>query len=91
MENLEVEQCGVVINPAIPWLGCSSDGILAKENVPVGCIEIKCPYSKKGIAIANAVKDKSYFLQSSCEGIQLKRRHEYYFPCQGFVNILKLP
>ena len=91
LENLEVEQCGLVINPAIPWLGCSPDGILAKENVPVGCIEVKCPYSKRGIAIAKAVKDKSFFLQPSGEAIQLKRRHAYYFQCQGLVNILNLP
>ena len=48
LDNLEVDQCGLVINPAIPWLGCSPDGIVAKENVPVGCIEVKCPYSQRG-------------------------------------------
>ena len=91
LENLQVEQCGLVINPAIPWLGCSPDGILAQENVPVGCIEVKCPYSKRGITIENAVKDKSFFLQPFGKGIQLKRRHAYYFQCQGLVNILNLP
>ena len=91
LENLEVEHCGSVINPAISWLGCSPDGILAKENVPVGCTEVKCPYSKRGITIENAVKDKSSLLQSFGEGIQLKRRHAYYFQFQGLVNILNLP
>ena len=49
------------------------------------------PYSKRGITIENAVKDKSFFLQPFSKGIQLKRRHAYHFQCQGLVNILNLP
>ena len=49
------------------------------------------PLFTKGKAIAKAVKDKSFFLQPSGEGIQLRRRHTYYFQCQGLVNILNLP
>ena len=43
-----------------------------------------------GITIENAVKDKS-FLQPFGKGIELKRRHAYYFQCQGLANILNLP
>ena len=41
-----VKKCGFVISPTWPWLGCSPDGIIFENDIPVGCLEIKCPYSK---------------------------------------------
>ena len=75
LENLEVEHCGSVINPAISWLGCSPDGILAKENVPVGCIEVKCPYSKRGITIEFTFINPYIFWYSTLLEYYLKSYH----------------
>ena len=38
-----VKKCGFVINPTWPWLGCSPDGIIFENDIPVGSLEIKCP------------------------------------------------
>ena len=44
---LPVKKCGFFVSPKWPWLGCSPDGIVFESNVPVGCLEVKCPYSKR--------------------------------------------
>ena len=42
-----IKKCGFTINPEWQWLGCSADGIVFTNDMAVGCIEVKCPYSKK--------------------------------------------
>ena len=48
---LTVKKCGFIINPQWPWLGCSPDGIVFENDIAVGCIEVKCPYSKRDMTI----------------------------------------
>ena len=88
----EVMESGLVINPKYPWLGCSPDGIVIQNGSPVGCIEIKCPFSKKDATIQEAIgSDKSFFLCNKDKIVHLKRNHLYYYQCQGVLNILELP
>ena len=88
--NFTIENCGLVVSPKWPWLGCSADTVVLRSGVSVGCVEVKCPYSKKDITILEAVQsDKSFFWADS--GLELKRKHAYYYQCQGVVNILGLP
>eukprot|EP00794_Sanderia_malayensis_P000921 gene921-228_t len=75
-ETLEIESCGLVVS----------------TKLPVGCIEVKCPYAKRGILLSKAaVEDRSFYLQSTDDMLQLKRNHAYYYQCQGAMNILNLP
>ena len=91
-ENVVIKSCGLVISPKWPWLGCSPDGVLLKCGDCIGCLEIKCPYSKNDMTILEAVKcHKTFFLKSTTSGLELKRSHAYFYQCQGIVNILGLP
>ena len=91
-ENVEIKNIGLVISPKWPFLGCSPDGIVLENGVPIGCIEIKWPYSKKDMMLADAAKeDKTFFLKLTDSGLELKRNHLYYYQCQGIVNLLGLP
>jgi putative phage-type endonuclease len=49
--GIQVEECGLVINPERPWMGNSPDGIITltyKSGASVkGLLEIKCPYRKE--------------------------------------------
>ena len=75
-----------------PWLGCSPDGIILGGGIPVGCIEVKCPYAKRDMLLSKVADgDKSLYLQTTDGLLQLKRNHAYYFQCQGAMNILNLP
>ena len=42
--DFTVDLCGLVMNPSLPWLGASPDGIVHDPLEPsVGLLEIKCP------------------------------------------------
>ena len=87
-ESLKIESRGLVVSVKLPWLGCSP----SRGGIPVGCIEVKCPYAKRAMLLNKAAEeDKSFFLQSTDSMLQLKRNHAYYFQCQGAMNILNLP
>ena len=91
INDAEVKKCGLVVSPRWPWLGCSPDGIILKSSIPVGCIEVKCPYSKRDMKLAEAsVSDKTFFLKSVEGKLTLKRNHMYFYQCQGVLNILGL-
>ena len=91
-DNTYVTCCGLVISPKWPWLGCSPDGIVIKDGIPVGCIEVKCPYSVKEINVNEAAQSvKGFYLKQTESGLKLKVNHAYYYQCQGVLNILNLP
>jgi len=54
-----IAEFGLIIHPNWPWLGCSPDGLvydIERRNV-VGCIEIKCPDSKRDLTIEECCQD----------------------------------
>ena len=87
-----VANCGLVVSPKWPWLGCSPDGIVMNEGVPVGCVEVKCPYSIKEMSIHEAAMSvKDFYIKQTEAGLKLKVKHAYFYQCQGVLNILNLP
>ena len=91
VDGLDVKKCGLVVSPKWPWLGCSPDGIVFEDIVPVGCIEVKCPYSKRDMTLAEAnASDKNFFLKLIDGKLKLKRNHVYFYQCQGVMNIVGL-
>ena len=87
-----VKKCGFVISPTWPWLGCSPDGIIFENDIPVGCLEIKCPYSIRDMKLEEASSnDKNFFLKSKNNGLKLKCKKGYYYQCQGVINLFGLP
>ena len=69
-ENVEIKNIGLVVSPRWPFLGCSPDGIVLENGVPIGCIEIKWSYSKKDMMLADATKgDKTFFLRLTDSGL----------------------
>ena len=86
-----IKKCGFFINPKWPWLGCSPDGIVFESKIPVGCLEVKCPYSKRDMTMREAcMSDRNFFLRLVDDCVQLKRKHSYYYQCQGVLNLLGL-
>lgn len=91
--SVEIIEAGLVINPKWPWLGGSPDGIVTENGIPIGCIEIKCPYSKRTQTIKEAVTSDKKFYSTMNEGKEVKHKtnHQYYFQIRGLLNILELP
>ena len=60
-----VRSCGFVVSPKWPWLGCSPDGIVMRNGVPEGCVEIKCSHASKDLCISDAVNCKKKLLSTT--------------------------
>ena len=90
--SITVANCGLVVSPKWPWLGCSPDGIVMNQGIPVGCVEVKCPYSIKERSIHEAAMSvKDFYIKQTEDGLKLKVKHTYFYQCQGVLNILNLP
>ncbi|VDI57174.1 Hypothetical predicted protein [Mytilus galloprovincialis] len=89
--NVNVESSGLIIDKNHTFLACNPDG-LVNENGEMGLIEIKNILQKKNMSFIQATKKVSNFcLQYTDEKVQLKKKHNYYFQCQGLLNISGLP
>ncbi|CAG2237024.1 unnamed protein product [Mytilus edulis] len=89
--NVNVESSGLIIDKNHKFLAGSPDG-LVNENGEMGLIEIKNILQKKNMSFIQATKKVSNFcLQYTDEKVQLKKKHNYYFQCQGLLNISGLP
>ena len=53
---MQIKNIVLVVSPKWPFLGCSPDGIVLENGVPIGLIEIKWPYSKRDVMLADAAK-----------------------------------
>ena len=86
-----VRNCSFVVCPKWPWLSCCPDGIVTKDDIVVGCLEVKCPYASKYLDICEAAQnDQQFFLKQSENCWRLKENHAYYYQCQGVANIVHL-
>lgn len=70
--------CGLLVNPAFPWLGASPDRIVYDPaEHSYGVVEIKCPYSLRDHKASDLENAK--FCSVIRDGVpKLKRDHQYY-------------
>ena len=92
--NVEVQNVGLVIDNENKYLAASPDGRVVEENNSTGLIEIKNVLYNKPVSLSQAASLKAikgFCLQQSGDKIQLRKTHNYYYQCQGVLNITKLP
>jgi hypothetical protein len=96
-EQFRVEETGLTLYSSHSFLGASSDGKVF-DNDSVGVLEIKCPFSVSGTNITKMEVDeifslnhRDFCLESTNNGMQLKRTHKYYAQVQGELAIMGLP
>lgn len=75
--ELQVNQCGLFISIARPYLGASPDGLLGDETT----IEIKCPYSSRFKKITHVTVP--YLVQDGNNSLKLKKGSPCYYQVQG--------
>ncbi|XP_028131157.2 uncharacterized protein LOC114326897 isoform X2 [Diabrotica virgifera virgifera] len=84
--NNKIENVGLVVNPKLPWLGFSPDGIVYKDCL----IEIKCPVIGQKITAAEAAKTMKCFAGEFPQEFHLKSSHQYYGQIQLGMFLLNL-
>lgn len=76
--GLKVYQSGLLVNPNIPWLGYSPDGIIIDQKI----IEIKCPVEGKKMSIDNVILNLKYIDKNVDGDLILKENHSYFTQVQ---------
>jgi hypothetical protein len=93
-DEVRVERVGLVVDREHNFLAASPDGKVVCTDGQVGLIEVKNLLQNKKLTFAAATAaHKSGFCLEKTAGkkLQLKRTHNYYYQCQGQLNILKVP
>lgn len=87
-KNLQhkIATVGLVVDPSVPFLGCSPDGIVVDQDK---LLEIKCPTAGDKLPLNAIVGQLKYVYHR--DGIYLLRpKHAYYGQVQLSMYILKL-
>lgn len=87
--NVNVESCGLIINPKWPWLGASADGVV-DINGDLRAVEVKSPFSRRTNTIEECCMDTNFYLHAVNDTFKLKEKHPYFYQCQGVMAILEL-
>jgi len=86
-----VRKCGLVINPSLPWLGASPDGLVKDiTEQSFGLLEIKCPYIYRLSTFEDACSDLNFFATIKNDVVTLKETHKHYNQIQGQMALLKI-
>ena len=80
-----IRVCGLVVNPTLPWLGASPDGLVCDPlETSLGILEIKCPYTYRLCTNQEAAADRNFFASMVDGTVTLKWTDKYY--CQVHVQ-----
>ncbi|KAL4512608.1 hypothetical protein ABPG72_020445 [Tetrahymena utriculariae] len=89
--NFTVKEFGLIVDKNYNWIAGSPDGIVYENNNPIGCIEIKCPFSIKDKKISQYFHLTKFLEHDKQKNqIRLKRNHNYYYQCQGIMYLSQL-
>ena len=79
-----VRECGLVVNPTLPWLGASPDGLICDPlESTLDILEIKCPYSYHLCTVQEAAAGHNFFASVVDGAVIVKRSNKYYHQVQG--------
>lgn len=86
-----VVRLGVVVNPLVPWLGYSPDGISFRDGRPPILLEVKSPVLGKSQKAAELARAKKLpYVKQDGENFVLNRRHSYFSQVQLGMFLLNL-
>ena len=89
--NVKVWEVGTIISNITQGYGASLDKMVYACGKKQGGLEIKCPFSKRGLSVEEACLGKNFFL-SKQDGLKpkLKHNHQYYYQIQGKMFVCEL-
>ena len=88
-DDVKIEDCGLHINPEIPFMGASPDGLVECACCEKGLLEIKCPFCTKNESLLNKAEQKGFCLKVNDGKMQLDKSHAYYFQVQAQIFVTK--
>ncbi|KAK6176048.1 hypothetical protein SNE40_014409 [Patella caerulea] len=89
-DNIKIEKVGFFINPDVPYIGASPDGIITCDCCGMSVVEIKCPFCDKD-ATLHEKSDKNFYLTKERDGkLKLDNKHSYYYQVQTQLGVCRL-
>ena len=90
---VSVEEPGLSLSKDKPYLGASLDRVVTMIDTDKKWgMEIKSPFSKAGMTVDEACKEKNFCLEKLADGsVQLKRNHNYFCQVQGQLYCSIIP
>ena len=90
-KNFVVSECGLFISTSHPFLGASPDGVVHCDCHGKGLLEIKCPWTHRGLNISEFADEKGTCLVKKNGNVHLIQEHQYYFQIQCQLGVTELP
>ena len=86
---MKLEESGFVINPKVPHIGASPDGLISCDCCGQSVVEIKCPFCARDSKL-DEVADKNFYLKKSDDNVlSLDRKHQYFYQVQTQLGVCK--
>ena len=83
-----VVESGLHINPRMPHLGASPDGLIHCNTCGTGVLEIKAQYKKRDMTVQEACQDKLFVCDfDTANGLTLKQNSHWMYQVQGQLLI----
>ncbi|KAK1885950.1 Exonuclease [Dissostichus eleginoides] len=90
-EDINVAASGLILNPELPWIGASPDGVVSCACHEPGILEIKCPFSAKDRSLLECTKDSRFCLTVPEGGLMsLKLDHSYMYQVQAQMRVAEV-
>ncbi|XP_037501046.1 uncharacterized protein LOC119374915 [Rhipicephalus sanguineus] len=84
--TVEVLETGLHVHNKYPFVAASPDRIVT-VNGEEGLLEVKCPFSKRGLTIEEACADRAFCSIFQDGEAILKRDHHYFYQVQGQMAV----
>ena len=90
--KVKVAPSGLLVHEEHHFLAASPDGVVSVvRSGESGLIEVKNLLQNKQHLLKDAAKSSSFCLQYADGRLQVRKKHKFYFQCQGLLNISRMP
>ncbi|XP_048481126.1 uncharacterized protein LOC119691926 isoform X1 [Plutella xylostella] len=86
-EAIDIRPCGLFIDPDIPYLGATPDGLCGDDII----VEVKCPITafKMGIDEAIAKKKVNFWTKDKSGKLTINKSHVWFYQIQGQLHVTR--
>ena len=86
---MKIDEQGFFVSLDCPFIGASPDGIVHCECHAPWLIEVKCPFTHKGLSIEDYSKQKSTYLELRENSVKLKKTPTFFkVQCEMGVSFM---
>lgn len=90
-ENFNYRQCGLLLNPQIPYFITSADGFVSCDCHGSGCIEVKCfKILENGESFDVLTREPNNILYKLEDEYFLEKNHSFYYKIQMQIHLAEL-